>query len=343
MSDLTDIFQRTAGHKPVFLEQLAAHFPSGNWRTILIIALATAFGWGVYATTITPPADFPAGELIEVAKGASLPLVAADLKEKDVVRSAIMLRLVVTILGRDTGVRAGDYLFKEPKTVFEVARAITTGAFGLEPERITIPEGSTVSDMAKILSSRLKRVHEAEFIREALPFEGFLFPDTYFFLPNATTESVITTLRATFDEKMEEVADEMTESGHALEDVVIMASLLEREANNYRDQQMIAGVLWNRLEDDMLLQVDATFLYTIGKGTFDLTRDDLASDSPYNTYKHKGLPPTPIGNPGLDAIKAVLNPVEHDYLFYLADDDGVTHYSATHDEHVRKKRIYFGT
>jgi UPF0755 protein len=197
--------------------------------------------------------------------------------------------------------------------------------------------------MAEIFSSRLKRVTKEEFMYEALPYEGFLFPDTYFFLPNATTESIITTLRATFDEKTSEVKGDITASGHDLEDVVIMASLLEKEASNYRDQQMIAGVLWNRLEDDMLLQVDATFLYTIGKGTFELTRSDLASDSPYNTYKHKGLPPTPIGNPGLRAIQAVLNPVEHEYLFYLADSDGVTHYSVTHDEHVRKKRIYFGS
>lgn len=341
MSDITDAVHKKSA-LPESLDALQ-HLPSGNWRTVLIILIVSGLGWLIYATTITPPADFPTAELVEVAEGASLPVLAADLKEKNVVRSATMLRLVVTVLGRDTGVRAGDYLFKEPRTVFEVARAITTGAFGLEPERITIPEGSTVSDMAKILSSRLKRVDETEFVREALPFEGFLFPDTYFFLPNVTTESVITTLRATFDEKIAEIAEDMAESGHSIEDIVIMASLLEKEANNYRDQRMIAGVLWNRLEDDMLLQVDATFLYTIGKGTFELTRADLASDSPYNTYKYKGLPPTAIGNPGLNAIKAVLNPVEHDYYFYLADSDGVTHYSVTHDEHVRKKQIYFGT
>jgi len=92
----------------------------------------------------------------------------------------------------------------------------------------------------------------------------------------------------------------------------------------------------------VLLQVDAAFLYTLGKGSFDLTVDDLTSDSPYNTYRYKGLPPTPIGSPSLDSILAAVTPIEHNYLFYLADNTGVTHYSRTYEEHLRLKRQYLG-
>ena len=126
-------------------------------------------------------------------------------------------------------------------------------------------------------------------------------------------------------------------------DIVTMASILEKEAKNTRDRKMIAGVLWNRLDRGMLLQVDAVFLYTIGRTTFDLTMKDLASDSPYNTYRYKGLPPTPIGSPSLDSLVAAMTPTKSDYLFYLADNDHVTHYSKTYREHLRKKRLYLGS
>src|SRR3989344_2430003 len=103
---------------------------------------------------------------------------------------------------------------------------------------------------------------------------------------------------------------------------------------------MIAGVLWNRLDEGMLLQVDAAFLYFLGKATFQLTTADLESDSPYNTYRYKGLTPGAIGNPSLNSILAAVTPVKHQYLYYLADKNGITHYSKTYAEHLRKKRLY---
>ena len=128
-----------------------------------------------------------------------------------------------------------------------------------------------------------------------------------------------------------------------LDDVVVMASLLEKEANEFKDRRKIAGVLWKRLEIGMPLQVDATFVYFLGKNTFELTLADLQTESPYNTYINKGLPPTAIANPGLDSLRAAVTPDENDYFFYLADYDGVTHFSETYAEHLRKKRKYLGT
>ncbi|TSC85954.1 MAG: UPF0755 protein [Parcubacteria group bacterium Gr01-1014_8] len=314
-----------------------------NQRTILIIIVVGFVVLYAYSRWFAPPQEFPIDELVTVPQGAALDEVATLLKDAHVVQNSAALRIVVTMLGRDTAVKAGDYLFKEPKSLFAVARAISTGAYGLEPTRVRIPEGATTREMAKIFSNRLKRVNEKTFYEKAQPIEGFLFPDTYFFLPNATEDIVIQAMGQNFEEHMEQIAGEVASFGKPLKDVVIMASLLEREAHTFRDRQMIAGVLWNRIHKNMLLQVDAAFLYTIGRSTFQLTMEDLKSDSPYNTYRNKGLPPGAIGSPSLSSLKAAVTPVQHKYLYYLADRNGVTYYSTTYEEHLRKKALYLGT
>lgn len=313
-----------------------------NRRTLVILFLVGGISVFSYLALFAPPEAFPVDELVEVREGKSLKEISQALDEGGVVRSSVTLRIIVTLLGRSTSVRAGDYLFKEPRSVFSVARAITTGAYGLEPERIRIMEGATVREMARIYATRLKRIDEDRFIREAEQYEGYLFPDTYFFLPNVNEETIIRTMRQNFDAQIEKITGEIASFGKPLSDVVIMASLLEREARIMNDRQMIAGVLWRRINKNMLLQVDAAFLYTLGKGTFQLTRDDLNSDSPYNTYKYKGLPPTPIGSPSLSSLRAAVTPIDKGYLFYLADNHGVTYYSKTYEEHLAKKRLYLG-
>lgn len=325
-------------------ERLSEHWRRGaNQRTILTIIIVGFAVLYMYSQWFAPPQEFPIDELVSIPEGVALDAVARTLQEQNVVKNETALRLIVTMLGRDTSVRAGDYLFKEPKSVFSIAKAIATGAYGLEPTRIRIPEGATTKEMAKIFSTRLKRIDATLFLEKAQPFEGFLFPDTYFFLPNVSEDTVIQTMRQNFDEHIAQIAGEISSFGKPLRDVVTMASLLEREARLMKDRQMIAGVLWNRIRKDMLLQVDAAFLYTIGRTTFDLTMTDLKSDSPYNTYKYKGLPPGAIGSPSLQSLLAAVTPVKHKYLYYLADNTGVTHYSVTYEEHLRKKRLYLGT
>lgn len=325
--------------------RLAAEWRAHANRRSMLIAL---FGGGtalvVYMYCIAPPVDFPTGKLITVEEGASASDIAALLEEQNVVRRAESFRIAVVLLGRDRGMRAGDYLFKEPKDVISVARAITTGAYGLEPIRIRIPEGATTRTMAKLYASQLQRFNAEEFLRKAQPLEGFLFPDTYFFLPNATEDTVIAAMRQNFDTQIEALLGDITKFGKPLNEVVIMASLLEKEAHNYVDRQMIAGVLWRRLKIGMALQVDAAFLYSLGYTTFDLTKEDLANkDDPYNTYANKGLPPGAIGSPSLSSLRAAVNPIDKGYLFYLADRNHVTHFSKTYDEHLRLKALYLGT
>jgi UPF0755 protein len=325
--------------------QIAAEWREhSNRRSMLIILFGGGAALIMYMYVIAPPQEFPTGKLVTVEEGATTAEIAQVLKEQGVVQQGISFRAAVMLLGRERGVRAGDYLFKEPKDVITVARAITTGAYGLEPIRIRIPEGATTKSMAKLYASQLQRFDAEDFLKKAQPQEGFLFPDTYFFLPNADEDIVIDAMRQNFDSHMEELVGDISKFGKPLNEVVIMASILEKEAHNYKDRQMIAGVLWRRLRIDMALQVDAAFLYSLGYTTFDLTKADLANkEDPYNTYANKGLPPGAIGSPSLSSLRAAVNPIDQGYLFYLADNNHVTYYSKTYEEHLRLKARYLGT
>lgn len=340
-----------------FLERIVAayrqwddrwHLFQDNWRlhanrrTLLIIVVCGALAMYLYVDIVQPPETFPVDKLVTVDSGESLVEISNTLQENGVVRSAAAFRVVAVILGKGREMRAGDYLFKEPLDLVSVARRISIGAFGLEPIRVRIPEGATTREMAVIFGVRLERFNQANFLAQAQPLEGYLFPDTYYFLPNATENTVIQAMRQDFDSHEAMIDEQIQASGHSLTDIVTMASILEREANNTEDRRMIAGVLWNRIGKGMALQVDATFLYTLGKGSFDLTKRDLMSDTPYNTYTHKGLPPGPIGSPSLDSLLAAATPIKSKYLFYLADSDGVTHYSVTYQQHLDKKVQYIG-
>ncbi|MFZ2887116.1 MAG: endolytic transglycosylase MltG [Minisyncoccia bacterium] len=325
--------------------RIAEHWRThSNRRSMGIIIAGGLAALVAYVFVIAPPQEFPTGELISVPEGASAADVSRALEEQGVVQEALALQIAVQILGRDRGVRAGDYLFKEPTNILSVARRITTGAFGLEPIRIRVAEGMTTRDMAKIFGAQLQRFDEEKFLAKAQPQEGFLFPDTYFFLPNANEDIVIDALRQNFDARIQELMGDITKSGRPLNEIVIMASILEKEGIQYEERRRIAGVLWRRIKINMALQVDAAFLYSIGRATFTLTNADLQNkNDPYNTYVHKGLPPGAIGSPSLSSLRAAANPIDEGYLFYLADRNHNTYFSKTYEEHLEKKALYIGT
>jgi UPF0755 protein len=314
---------------------------NANRRTLIVLIIGGSLAIGTYWYGIRPPDAFPIDQLVTVKEGESISQTAHVLKESGVVRSEFGFKVAVLLFGRVHGVRAGDYMFKEPEDLISVARAISTGAYGLEPVRIRIPEGATAKEMAVIYGARLPRFNAGNFTTQAVAMEGFLYPDTYFFLPNATEDTVIQTMRQNFDTHWnEDIAPLLQSTSTPQKDYVIMASIIEREASNAHDRQMISGVLWNRIKKNMPLQVDVTFLYTIGKGTYQLTMKDLRTDNPYNTYVNKGLPPGAIGSPSLDSLKAAVKPIPSDYLFYLADRSGTTYFSKTFQQHAAKKDMY---
>ncbi len=170
--------------------------------------------------------------------------------------------------------------------------------------------------------------------------EGMLFPDTYFFSPNTSTDEAITRLKKNYEAKLAPLREKIQKGSYSEREVVILASILEKEARGDTDRSMIAGVLMKRLSIGMPLQVDASFLFLLGKESQNVTKQDLEIDSPYNTYKYRGLPPGPINNPGLATIQAVLNPTETTYLYYLHDANGGVHFATTFAEHKKNKALY---
>jgi len=286
------------------------------------------------------PKNFPTGRIINIEEGSSLTGISQSLMEKSVIKSALLLKFSSSFFAKDTSVIAGDYFFDKPLSVFEVAKKITRGDFGLTPVKVTIIEGTTIFEMTKIFEEKFPKFNSERFIELTEGQEGYLFPDTYSFLSNVREDQILKEMRDNFDKKISSMQEEIDASGKSLNEIVIMASIIEKEASREEDRKIISGILWNRIGIGMPLQVDATFLYINGKNTYNLTLNDLKIDSPYNTYKYKGLPVGPISNPSLSALKAAAVPEKSEYLFYLSDQKGNTHYAFDFDEHKKNKQLY---
>ena len=306
----------------------------------LLAAMLLFASWWVYYGIEQPPAFFPTETVITIPDGSTITDAARLLKEEQVVRSVHAFRLAVAMAGAGGQVIAGDYYFTEPLPLTVVAERVSRGEYGLEPIRITIPEGATTYRMAELLSEHLPRFDPNTFLLLAEGKEGYLFPDTYLFMPTVRTADVLAELERTFYDNLHELEGKVAEFGRPVHEIVTMASLLEKEAHDHDERRRIAGVLWHRLEIDMPLQVDAVFGYIYGTETFSPTFSDLEVESPYNTYQYTGLPPGPIGSPSLSALKAAVTPVDTDALFYLHGRDGTLRLAHTYTEHLINRRKY---
>lgn len=275
---------------------------------------------------------------LSIPVGSSAASTAATLAQANVIAHPLVLRLVLRFSGGGEEVQAGTYRFSEPESALSVARRLAAGEYGIPPVRLTFPEGSTVRQMAERVTGVLPHVSVAEFIAAASPHEGYLFPDTYFFSVAATTSAVIAEARENFDAKVAPLLSDVAASGRTLKEIVIMASIIEKEARTYANRELVSGVLSNRIKKGMPLQVDAVFGYIFNRDTYSPTYEDLKADSPYNTYLRSGLPPGPINNPGLESLKAALYPASTDYLYYLTGKDGVMYYAKTYAQHQENLR-----
>ena len=308
-----------------------------DWRYFFsVFFILVVFGYFFW----NYPTNFPINTLVSVEKGVTIRQTADFLEQKNFITSPFWFIALNRALSGGRGVLAGDYFFGRPQSLFTISRRLARGDFGLTPVVVFIPEGSSVKEIAVILGKTLPSFDEEEFIKKAKDKEGYLFPDTYHFPQNIKPNAVIEAMEKNFNDKIVALNEKISAFGKSLKEVMIMASLLEEEARKLETKQMIAGILWKRLKMDMPLQVDASFQYVNGKNSFTLTTEDLATDSPYNTYTRKGLPPGPITNPGLDSILAAVTPTESKYLFFLTDKNGVMRYAVTHAQHVANKEKY---
>jgi UPF0755 protein len=318
-------------HKPKHLLQWALGV-IGFFIIILFVCLANS-----------APGAFPVDSVVSVEKGETLTGVTSKLEKLSIIRSPFVFKSLFTLFGGSKGLKAGEYYLEGAENSARIAWRMTHGQYDLKSVRITIPEGTSSAEIATLFKKEPKfaQFDPMEFVRLSSRYEGYLFPDTYLFLPSVTAEQVLETLLDTYRTKVEVLAPEIAQFKRPIMDVIKMASIVEEEARTEETRRTIAGILWKRLDIGMPLQVDAAFAFVNGKKkSSELTKADLVIDSPYNTYTHKGLPPTPISNPGLDSISATVRPIPTKYFFYLSDDNGDMHYAVTNAEHEANKAKY---
>lgn len=266
--------------------------------------------------------------------------IGKTLDQANVVPSGSLLTLLTVALGYENKVVSGPYYFEKEQGIITVLKRIIKGNFELKPARLTFPEGFNVRQITERLKKNLIEFDADGFYELAKGKEGYLFPETYFFLPDVTPEEVMAKFENEFDKNLNQLEERIKNAKKSLEEIIIVASILEREVRSPEDKKKVAGILYKRLSAGMPLQVDATLAYERGLTSFDLTTADLQRDSPYNTYTNKGLPPTPISNPGMDSIIAAIDPEKTPYLYFLTDSAGNVHYAKTFAEHVTNKKKY---
>ncbi|MEW9500519.1 endolytic transglycosylase MltG [Jeotgalibacillus marinus] len=303
---------------------------------------------------------------VEIPVGSSVDSITSTLAEHDIVKDARVFKYYLKF-NNESDFQAGIYELTQSMTLEEITESLKSGKAYHEPLfSITIPEGLRLEKIGELVADKtdyteeqfMETVSDADFIASLqqtypelitdevvqenvrYPLEGYLFPKTYpFYEENPSLQDMISQMVDEMNNEVTPFLDSMKELN--VHEVLTFASLLEVEATASTDRRMIAGVFYNRLEEEMPLQTDPTVLYALGEWKDRVVYEDLEIDHPYNTYKHTGLPPGPISAPGLESIEATLDPKGSDYLYFLAGaEDGEVYYSESLEEHERKAELY---
>jgi UPF0755 protein len=297
--------------------------------------------------------------IFDIDKGSAAKTIAKNLEAEDLIVNDRSFLRTVEEEELTQSLRYGRFILSQDMTMREIITVLTTAGTG--EMAITVIEGWTVdnideklTDLGLITEGDLRKctfncTFEYDFLTDSFGLEGFLFPDTYF-IDSATfsVEGFIDQMLTNFDNKFtDDMATATEEAGRTIQEVVNLASMLEKEVRTTNDIPIVADIIWRRLDNDWMLGIDATLLYildTEGQTTADgsgLTSEDLQTDSPYNTRIYTGLPPSPISNPGLASLEGAVYPEATDYWFYLTTlDTGEVIYSKTNEEHEENKAIY---
>jgi UPF0755 protein len=339
---------------------------------LLIILLLIIFGaaWSVYFfTKINRGASdnsLPAEVVIE--KGASTGQIAKKLAAQNIIQSPRIFVLYATYRHAAGKIQAGTYTLDAKMSIVEIIDILTAGKVTRNDKKVTVIEGWNNQQLAAYLQERgiatadefaaaLKQDYDFKFSDAAKQFgyEGFIFPDTYEIAKDAGAAALIQQALKNFEKKFtDQMLADMNARGLSLSDVIVMASIIEKEVGRNttgslsqqdvdalaQERKLVASVFYNRLQLGMMLQSDATVNYITGGNDPSVSAEDLQIDSKYNTYKYAGLPPGPIGNPGMDSILAAIYPADSDYLYFLSKPDGTAVFAKTLDEHNANKAKY---
>jgi len=320
-----------------------------RWRQRLAftgVMLALFLGVAYFFSSLFLPASSRSHvEQVEIPAHATASQIAALLAARGLIRNRYAFILVARVLGESKNLKPGDYAIDASDGLLEIIDQIARGR--AIASWVTIPEGYTLAQIAGTLGQRRltdPRIFEQECragTRRYLDFpvprpslEGYLLPDTYKFKSGLSDEEIIRAMTGNFKRRVErQYAGAIRASGRPLDQTIIVASLIEREARVPGDREKIAAVIYNRLRKKMPLQIDATVLYALGHHQARVSLRDTRVNSLYNTYRHHGLPPGPICNPGVDCIEAAIHPATAGYLYYVAQPDGSHYFSTTYAEH----------
>jgi UPF0755 protein len=311
--------------------------------TIIIIVFSVLAGYFWWIDAMGPvDKNDTTPILFVVPRGQGSKEISKRLATDGLIRSQIGFYLLVRFFGTDGQIQAGDFRLNKSMDAKTIASELTHGMLDVW---VTTLEGWRNEEIAMALSKDLN-LPEKEFLQVAM--EGYMFPDTYLIPKDATAGAIASMFKDNFNEKITpDMLSVIAKEGMTKDELVTLASLVEREGRNTTDRPIIAGILLNRLEKNWPLQVDATLQYSLGYQQREkiwwkkeLSDEDKKIASPYNTYMNPGLPPGPIANPGLESIKAVIYPQSTDYMFYLHDKTGVAHYAKTLEEHLENSRMY---
>jgi UPF0755 protein len=323
----------------------------------LLVAAALLFGAYVGREVFTPQSEEAKLVYFSVVAGQSAEAIANNLKQQNLIRSPLVFKIYASLIGAQTKFLVGEHRLSADMNIKEMIKIMTDGSALHQEKKITIIEGWNLKDVANYLEKQHLVSREEflaavktdnwrsqyEFLREvkADDLEGFLFPDTYRVFAKTTAQEIIKKLLDNFDHKLSpEMKEELQKQNKNIFEIIILASIIEREVLSDEDKRLAADVFWKRLALGMGLQSDATINFITGKKDIRPSAIDLQVDSPYNTYKYRGLPPGPIGNPGFKAIAAALYPKHNDYYFFLTDKDGRTIFAKTYQQHQENIKKY---
>lgn len=301
-------------------------------------------------TIVVPSYNFPFE--FKIKKGESVDKIAQILEENQIISSKFIFKLYLFLKGKTKDIKAGNYKIEEPVNMIRLVEILTRGGVG---KKIKIIPGFTLKDIEVVFKKNDMNVDLQKYTLGDFPelnlkdifgsdkrLEGFLFPDTYEFLEDQDEREIVLKILKNFEKK----ALPYIEKEERKYDALILASLIEKEVILPEEKLIVSDILKKRLEKDMKLEVDASVVYAKCDGYYyfckerDLGGKDLFIDSPYNTYRFKGLPPSPISNPGIDSLRAVANPTKNEFYFYFTTKEGKAIFSKTKEEHQKKVNIF---
>lgn len=295
-----------------------------------------------------------------ISTGESARQIGESLAKEGLIKDSFYFKFYLWKSGLKSSIKAGEYNLSSAMNIPRIVDIISKGKIIEKEVAVFIPEGLASAEIEEILvendllkkgqleeavgEKNLKRYYKYDFLLDkpkGASLEGYLFPDTYNFYKKTTPEEILEKILNNFDKKVDlKMRAEITRQGKTIFEVLTLASIVQEEANGAGDMKIVAGIFQNRLAMGKALEADSTINFITKKNMSQALYSDLEISSPYNTYKNIGLPPGPIDNPGLDAIRAVIWPEKNSYLYFLHTPDGKAYYGKTYQDHLRNRAKY---